>query len=205
VVPFAVVVSDDIPVRDLTTARLRAIFLGEITNWNEVGGPDRRVLVVSRDTKSGTRDAFRTTVLGGAEEPGESSPDCATASTGTGLTRCEMNSTDGVLEKVAEHDNAIGYADLSAAEDASGVEVISIDGSTATREATADGRYRFWIVEHFYTYGRGRDDGLLSRFMHYLSSDDAKAIMREEGYFPCGDPWPGSGGHPCDRADPPGR
>jgi hypothetical protein len=48
------------------------------------------------------------------------------------------------------------YADLSAAEGASGVEVISIDGSTATREAMADGRCRFWIVEHFHTCGRGR-------------------------------------------------
>ncbi|MFD7659373.1 substrate-binding domain-containing protein [Actinosynnema sp. NPDC059797] len=198
VVPFAVVVSDDVPVRDLTADRLRAIFLGEVTNWAQVGGPDRKVLVVSRDAKSGTRDAFRAAILDGADEPAENSPDCATASNGAGLTRCELNSTGGVLEKVAEHDNAIGYADLPAADRAAGVEVIAIDGVTATREAMADGRYRFWIVEYLYTYGRGRDDGLLSRFTRYLSSDDAKAILREEGYFPCGDPWPGDGRHPCD-------
>ena len=56
----------DNPVSGLTTQQLRDIYAGKITNWSEVGGPDLAIQVVNRDEASGTREAFRTIVMGDA-------------------------------------------------------------------------------------------------------------------------------------------
>ena len=67
-ITMAPVVNKDLGVTDLTTAQLTDIFTGKTTNWKEVGGPDEKIVLVTRPSSSGTRALFKTWALGGAEE-----------------------------------------------------------------------------------------------------------------------------------------
>ena len=60
---LAVVVHPSNPVRQLTREQLEGIFRGKITNWKEVGGEDRKIVVYSRETSSGTYEIFKESVL----------------------------------------------------------------------------------------------------------------------------------------------
>lgn len=55
---IAVAVNPENPVQNLSKDQVQKIFMGEITNWKEVGGNDEEILVVSRESGSGTRGAF---------------------------------------------------------------------------------------------------------------------------------------------------
>ena len=100
---IAVIVNPDNPVSGLTTDQLRDIYAGKITNWSEVGGPDLAIQVVNRDEASGTREAFRTIVMGDA-----SFDRSAAVLPGTGQVRDVVSRTPG----------AIGYIDgVQATED----------------------------------------------------------------------------------------
>src|SRR6056297_331883 len=70
-VPFGIAYDSIIPVvhpsnsvSDLSTAQLKKIYKGEIKNWSEVGGPDRPIVVISRDTSSGTYETWEKKVMG---------------------------------------------------------------------------------------------------------------------------------------------
>ncbi|TCC47748.1 hypothetical protein E0H75_23660 [Kribbella capetownensis] len=79
VVVFAVVINRSAAVTSLTTAQLRAIYNGQITNWKDVGGKDLPIRMVSRvGPDSGSRRVFREKVLGGDQELGITSDDCRT-------------------------------------------------------------------------------------------------------------------------------
>ena len=100
---IAVIVNDANPVSGLTSEQLRAIYAGAITNWSEVGGPDLAIQVVNRDEASGTREAFRSIVMG------ETPFDRASAVLpGTGQVRDVVSRTPG----------AIGYISIGFVESA---------------------------------------------------------------------------------------
>ncbi|KUO08052.1 hypothetical protein AQJ58_32355 [Streptomyces sp. DSM 15324] len=64
---FALVVNDDIRLKNLSTTAVRRLYRGRITNWSQLGGPDLPVVLVSRDANSGTRQVFQRRVLGRGE------------------------------------------------------------------------------------------------------------------------------------------
>src|SRR6516162_5723037 len=67
VAPFAIKINSDVGLKNLTTAQLKGIYSGQITNWKDVGGPDMNIFVVDQPAGYGTRVAFEQYVLGGAE------------------------------------------------------------------------------------------------------------------------------------------
>lgn len=67
---IAIAVHPNLPVTGITLAQLRDIYLGQITNWNQIGGPDLGIVPVSRPTEGGTVEFFIDTVLGGTALPG---------------------------------------------------------------------------------------------------------------------------------------
>jgi phosphate transport system substrate-binding protein len=115
IVPF---VHPDNPVSGLTLDQLSGIFSGEIANWSEVGGNDAPIVLVSRDTSSGTFEGFKHLVLGNdAILP---------------VTALKMESIPE-REYVAANPNAIGFASFSYVD--SSVKPLAIDGAPATDEA----------------------------------------------------------------------
>lgn len=183
---FAVAVNRASDVFELSQQEIQDIYRGVITNWNQVGGRDQRISLVSRGSESGTRRAFEKTVLG-AGEPAVSSNDCINKDRApdSPIVRCERGNTESLLQEINRIPGAIGYAEKSAVAKFSDVRGVQLNGREADIEAVKQNAYPFFEVEYFYTYGEPQADTLISAFLDYLSSGTAKNILRRDGYTPC--------------------
>ncbi|GFM97992.1 hypothetical protein Sfulv_28030 [Streptomyces fulvorobeus] len=185
---FSLVVNDRVPVRDLSSADIRRIYRGEIRNWKALGGPDLKVLLVSRDANSGTREVFQRRVLG-RNEPAQSSRDCATMDDPeAAVTRCELDSTEQVLSTVARLPGAIGYSELRAGTELKGLRQLAIDGSTPSVDTIGSSTYPYREIEYAYSYGQPPADSLASSFLGYLTRGSGQDVVRTHGHLPCATP-----------------
>lgn len=186
VIIFAVVVNKRTGVFNLTTAQLRAIFSGHITNWRQVGGSDLPISIVARTSTSGTRRAFETHVLGGPEAAA-SSYDCVHKNrlASSSVILCEKNDTPTLLQLVNTIPGAIGYAQISDAESYANVEHVNINTAGADIADVKAGIYPYWTVEYLYTYGHPAAGSLTAAFLAYMSTDVAKNILLNGAYTPC--------------------
>ncbi|GAA4797132.1 substrate-binding domain-containing protein [Streptomyces ziwulingensis] len=189
---FALVVNDGVrlPADNLSTADVRRLYNGQITNWAEVGGPDLQVRLVSRDAFSGTRQVFQRRVLGRGEIA-NSSLDCRRKDDpAISFVRCELDSTGQVLRTVADLPGAIGYSELNLAGRADGVRRLSLDGEPPSVDAIERGTnsYPYREIEYAYTYGRPPADSLASSFLTYLTRGNGQDVVRTHGHVPCWTP-----------------
>lgn len=135
VIPFTMIVSSDVPVTSLTKANIIDIFAtGQITNWDQLGGPDLHIVPIVRPPTSGTRATFRRYVLDGRDE---------------NSSLLTISSSQDVVKAVANTPGAIGYLAASVLD--AQVHAISIDGQAATLQNIEAGHYYFWSYEHMYT------------------------------------------------------
>lgn len=187
---FALVVNDDVGLKNLSTADVRRLYRGQITNWRRLGGPGLPVHLVSRDANSGTRQVFQRRVLGRGEVA-NSSVDCVHKDDATApVIRCELDSTDQVLAQVAGLPGAIGYSELNLAASAKGLRVLDLDGDAPSVDAIEHGRsaYPYREIEYSYTYGRPPADSLASSFLTYLARGNGQDVIRTHGHIPCWTP-----------------
>ncbi|MBW4721259.1 PstS family phosphate ABC transporter substrate-binding protein [Saccharothrix obliqua] len=184
---FSLVIHPDAGVQDLSTDQIRRLYEGGIANWNEVGGADVPVVVISREPGSGTRTAFQRRVLGGEREPATNSDDCRTLDPGgrPGAVRCERATTEEVLNTVAHTRGAIGYSEAKAAAERADLRLVRIDGHPATLDGADRGAYPFWETEYAYTYGEPPADSVAASFLRYLTNEVGKDIIRTSGNRPC--------------------
>jgi ABC-type phosphate transport system substrate-binding protein len=189
VVVFAVVVNRSTEVTALTTTQLRDIYAGRFTNWKQLGGRDLPIRMVSRvGPDSGSRRTFREKVLAGDQELGISSDDCKTTDDPVARhNRCEVGTTEELLARVNGIEGAIGYAELGASRKYPGLTVVSLDGVIADTAKVADRSYKFWEIEHAYTYKAPKPASLQEAFLKYVSSAKARPILARDGLVPCSD------------------
>jgi len=120
---IAIVVHPSNPVQGLSVEQVRNIYLGKITSWKDVGGPDRKIVVVSRDTNSGTYETFEGLVM--AKQRIVSSAEYVT-------------SNEAARKRVSSTPTAIAYAGLGFLRD---VKALKINGVIPDRSTVASGRY----------------------------------------------------------------
>ncbi|MEU4268091.1 substrate-binding domain-containing protein [Streptomyces sp. NPDC026092] len=186
---FTLVLNDEIPVENLTLDQVRAIYRGEIDNWKQIpGGPDRRILLVSRDANSGTREVFQRRVLD-RNEPANSSRDCQNRDDREApVTRCELDSTAQVLSTVAKLPGAIGYTELRAVSGQKGLHKVAIDGRVPNVDEIGASTYPYREIEYAYTWGEPPADSLTSSFLTYLRQGRGQDVIRTHGHLPCATP-----------------
>ena len=165
-ITMAPVVNKDLGVKDLTTTQLTDIFTGKTTNWKEVGGPDEKIVLVTRPSSSGTRALFKTWALGGAEEASNQS--------------LETDDSGTLLQTVSQNKGAIGYVALSYLVGKDKVQPVAIDGVEPTLENTYNGKYKVWGYEHMYT--KGEPDKVTKAFLDYMMSDKFAGDLEKMGY-----------------------
>jgi phosphate transport system substrate-binding protein len=153
VIGFAVVVNPALNVKSLTKKQIQQIFGGAVTNWNQVGGPDQKIVVVNRTRGSGTRVVFEKTVI---------APEKVTEG---GLSE---DATGTVISVVKQTPGAISYAAFSGTHGQPITEV-AIDGVAATEANVITGKYPFWSYEHMFTNGPAT--GEVKKFIDYVSSN----------------------------------
>lgn len=185
---FALVVNDRVRLTNLTLPQVRRIYRGGVRNWEEVGGPDLPVVLVSRGSSSGTRDTLQRRVLDGAFEIKASSNDCLSRDDrSVPVTRCELDSTEQVLDAVARIPGAIGYSELRSAEGLDGLHRLNLDGHAPTAEDLERSGYPYREIEYAYTYGRPPADSLASSFLAYARGNGLD-VIRTHGHLPCATP-----------------
>jgi len=161
---IAVIVNKDVTVTDVTSEQLAKIYTGEIKNWSELGGKNEPIVVVGRESGSGTRGAF--------EELLEVEDLCDYAQ--------EIDSTGGVLSTVANTGGAIGYISLDVIDDS--VTIMAIDGVVASEENIIAGDYMLSRPFVMATKGAiSEQNELVQAFFAYIESEEGQSIIKQVG------------------------
>jgi len=174
---LAIVVHASNNVKNLTMDQLRAIYSGKIRTWNEVGGDSSaNIVVIGRDSSSGTYGFFQEAVLGGGSYRSD---------------MLSMPTNAAVAQAVAQSKNAIGYVGMAYAwkeEKAGRCKVLSISrkkgepGLEPTDDNVLSGRYP--LFRYLYMYTLGSPKGLAAEFIKFALSQEGQALVHKSGYLP---------------------
>jgi phosphate binding protein len=160
-----VVHPDNTAVANLTVDQVRDIFSGVITNWSQVGGPDKAIHVMAREEGSGTRTAFEELVMGEGVRI---------------VANAVLQNSNGALKTALAGDkDAIGFISFGYID--SSVKALSINGIAATSENGKNGTYP--IIRPLYFLTKGTPSELVQAFLDYCMSDAVQQIITEEGYL----------------------
>lgn len=160
---IAIVVNPDNPVNDLSLDDIAKMYTGEITNWKDVGGEDREIVLIGREAGSGTRDGFES----------------ITGTKDSCKYRQELTSTGDVITTVSQNPNAIGYASMSAIKDT--VKAISVDGAAPTDETVKDGSYGVQRPFVLVTVKNKALSETAQEFFDYITSDKVNDLITSAG------------------------
>ena len=155
-------------IESLTLDEVRGIYNGTYTNWDQVGGSDQQIVVVGRDSASGTREFFSEFVMDGEDFI---------------RTQEEFNSNGGIQQKVSQTPGAFGYVGLGYTE---GVKPLALDVNGTNVEPTlqkiTDGTYP--ISRPLYMLTNGEPEGLAQRYIDFILSAEGQEIVASEDYIP---------------------
>ena len=174
---IAIVVHPDNPVERLTLQQISDIYSGKITNWREVGGEDRPIVLLSRETNSGTHVYFLEEVvrLGQADDATLFSPDTLL-----------LPSSEGISAEVRQNPNAIGYDGLGyVTPDMKTVDVgLLPEGPfwSPTVETVNAGQYP--IARELYMYSTATASDAITTYLEWILSPEAQRIVLELGFIP---------------------
>lgn len=162
---IALVVNPVNKLEDITLQDLAKVYSGEITNWKELGGDDKAIVVIGREDGSGTRDGFESIVMGDKE------PKYAQ----------ELESTGSVINAVATTDGAIGYASLANVDET--VKALKVGGVEATEENVKSGAYEVQRPFICATL-KGSDNKLVKAYLDFILSEEGQALVLAQGAVP---------------------
>jgi phosphate transport system substrate-binding protein len=169
-----VVNSANTGVTDLTVDQIKKIYMGEITDWSEVGGTAGKINLYTRDAASGTREAFQTLFLG-KDDKGEQIEIDETICAGI------FDSTGAVGSAVQGDPMGIGYMSLGVVPEYDGVQSVKVNGVEATVDNMLNGTYIY--MRPFNLLTMGDPAGEVAKFFEYCTtSEEAKTYMQEKGY-----------------------
>ncbi len=173
---IAVVVHPSNPVDRLTFRQISDIYTGEITNWQEVGGDDRPIVLLSRESNSGTYVYFLENVV----RMGDQESDLL-FSPGTLL----MPSSEGITSEVSQNPNTIGYDGLGYVTPEQKVVAVARDAEgpyvLPSMETVNDGSYP--IARPLYMYTAEEPTGRIEMYLDWVRGE-GQAVVPEVGFVP---------------------
>jgi phosphate transport system substrate-binding protein len=176
---IAVVVNPENPIRRLTLQQISDIYSGKINRWSEIGGDDRPIVRLSRETNSGTHVYFLQTVIRLGDNNNK---------TLFSMDTLLLPSSEGIINEVRQNPNAIGYDGLgyiprdlmgsliAVAHDVKGPYVLP---SIAT---VNDNSYP--VARDLYMYTAGEPAGAIKDYINWILSSEAQAIVADLGFVP---------------------
>lgn len=175
---IAVIVNPSNPVDHLTLSQLSAIYRGEITNWKEVGGEDRPIVRLSRETNSGTHVYFLEAVvrLSDSKDKTIFAPDTLL-----------LPSSEGIIAEVRDNPNAIGYDGLGyVTHEVKLVAISSLENPDIfvlpSAKTVTDNSYV--ISRNLYMYTQNTPTGAIKDYLDWILSPEAQQIVSELGFVP---------------------
>jgi len=174
---IAVIVNPENPVSELTLKQISDIYSGKIINWSEIGGEDRPIVRLSRETNSGTHVYFLETVLRLSN-----SEDKTLFSMDTLL----LPSSEGIIAEVRQNPNALGYDGLGyVPKDLKMIAIAEVEGGACVLPAIATVNDKTYpIARDLYMYTDGEPTGVVKEYLDWILSDEAQEIVAELGFVP---------------------
>jgi phosphate transport system substrate-binding protein len=166
---LAIYVNESNPLTEISVAQLKEIFTGKLTSWKDLGGPDSKIIVYSRENSSGTYVFFKENVLEGRDF----SPRAQT-----------MPGTASVVNAVAKEKFGIGYGGAAYAK---GIKILKVkkDGGPAIApdlKTVTEGSYP--LARPLFFYVRNKPAGDIKAFVDWVLSAEGQAIVQKVGYYP---------------------
>lgn len=159
-------------VKGLSTDQLSLIYQGKITNWKEVGGENLKIVVISRDSSSGTFESWDHFVMKKTKV----------------TPRAQMLPSNGaIVTAVAKNRYAIGYLGMGYLNKS--VKALEVNGVAASSQTALSRQYPF--SRELYMYTNGEPAGEVAKFISFLKSPAGQAIVKQEGFVPLASPKKG--------------
>jgi phosphate transport system substrate-binding protein len=152
-------------VKGLSTDQLSLIYQGKITNWKEVGGEDLKIVVISRDSSSGTFESWDHFVMKKAKV----------------TPRAQMLASNGaIVTAIANNRYAISYVGMGYVNKS--VKALEVNGVAASAQTALSRQYPF--SRELYMYTNGEPKGEVAKFIAFLKSVAGQVIVKKEGFVP---------------------
>jgi len=153
------------PVRNLTIEQLNLVYQGKITNWKHLDGPNKVIVVVTRDTNSGTYDTWKEKIL----HNGQVTPRAQT-----------QESNSAVVQAVSKNRYAIGYIGIGYVKKT--VRAIEVNGVEASPRTAKSGQYP--VARPLFMFTDGQPAGIAGDFIRFILSTEGQRIVKAQGFVP---------------------
>jgi phosphate transport system substrate-binding protein len=164
---IAVIVNPANTINSLSLSQIKDIYQAKITNWKEVGGPDQAIVIIGRDSASGTRSFFTEMVL----EKENTAP-----------TMLEKNSNGAVTQTVAQTPGAIGYVSIGYLDNTVKGLDLMVDGNPITPTVANVKNGQYPISRPLIMITQGTPQGLAKSYLDFIISPAGQKIVADEGY-----------------------
>jgi len=164
---IAVIVHSSNSVKALTKKQLKDIYTGKISSWQALGGGAEQIVVVSRDSSSGTFEAFGELALDKEKVRQDALMEA---------------SNQAVASVVAKTPGAIGYVGIGYIGES--VKALELNGVYPSKETVLRNRYP--LSRPLFMYTNGKPSGDSKAFIDFIQSKEGQALVEKEGYVPLG-------------------
>ena len=161
---IAVIVNNSNSLKNLSIDQIKAIYTGKISNWSDVGGSGGQIVVISRDSASGTFEAFNSLALSKARVR----PDALLSA-----------SNQAVAQTVAKTPGAIGYVGLGYV--SGNVKAITVNKIECRKETVLTGEYP--LARPLFMYTNGKPAGAIKAYLDFVLSKEGQQLIEKEGYI----------------------
>ena len=153
------------PVASLTIEQLSLIYQGKITNWKEVGGKDLQIVVISRDTSSGTYESWQEKVLHKEKV----------------TPKAQLQASSGaIVQAISKNRYAIGYVGIGYVNKS--VKAVKVNGIEANDKNALNGT--FPIARPLFMYTDGEPKGAVAGYLNFVKGAEGQKIVKKEGFVP---------------------
>ena len=160
---IAVVVNQSNPIAKLSRKQVKDIFTGKTSDWAQLGGNPGKIVVVSRDTSSGTFEAFGELVMKGEKVM---------------PSALMQASNQAVAQIIAQTPQAIGYVGLGFMSQE--LKAMEIEGIMPSKETVLSGKYP--VTRPLFMYSNGKPQGMIKTYLDFVKSQEGQKLVESQGY-----------------------
>lgn len=171
---LAIVVNPSNPIEELSTEQLVKIFSGQIKNWKELGGADKPIQVLNRESGSGTRSTFEELIICPHHAKSKDCPQMI-------LTAIVLNSNAEVKRSVQLIPDSIGYISFGFLDET--IKPLNLDGITPIEDEVKSGAYPL-ARGLYYLVNEKNQSELILDFIEFIHTPEAQEVLTKEGFLP---------------------
>lgn len=162
---LSIIVNHQNQIEAISCEQLKQVYTGKITNWLQLGGEDEEIVLISRDTPSGSFEVFKKVILGNEKVI-------------AGATLLPSN--NAVATTVGNTPGAIGYVGLGFTS-AENLKVLYLDGIYPSPQSAQDGTYK--LSRPLFMYTLKSADERTDEFITFILAPEGQMIVEEQGYI----------------------